>query len=64
MAAIEQRLGRPGFRDLMLGPGYVADPMSQYRNFPGRDPASRRWSGARAGLRRAKGPGSTGRTEL
>ena len=27
------------FRDLMLGPGYVADPMSQYRNFRGRDPS-------------------------
>jgi peptidyl-dipeptidase Dcp len=27
------------FRDLMLGPGYVADPMAQYRNFRGRDPS-------------------------
>ena len=27
------------FRDLMLGPGYIADPMSQYRNFRGRDPS-------------------------
>jgi peptidyl-dipeptidase Dcp len=27
------------FRDLMLGPGFVADPMDQYRNFRGRDPS-------------------------
>ncbi|HTJ63537.1 MAG TPA: M3 family metallopeptidase [Alphaproteobacteria bacterium] len=26
------------FRDKMLGPGYVADPMAQYRDFRGRDP--------------------------
>jgi peptidyl-dipeptidase Dcp len=27
------------FRDLMLGPGYTADPMALYRNFRGRDPS-------------------------
>jgi peptidyl-dipeptidase Dcp len=27
------------FRDKMLGPGYVADPMAQYRDFRGRDPS-------------------------
>jgi peptidyl-dipeptidase Dcp len=26
------------FRDKMLGPGFVADPMAQYRDFRGRDP--------------------------
>jgi len=26
------------FRDKMLGPGYVADPMAQYRDFAGHDP--------------------------
>ena len=28
------------FRDKMLGPGYVADPMAQYRDFRGRDPST------------------------
>jgi len=27
------------FRDLMLGRGYVSDPMAQYREFRGRDPS-------------------------
>jgi len=27
------------FRDLMLGPGFTADPMKLYRNFRGRDPS-------------------------
>ncbi len=27
------------FRDRMLGPGYIADPMAQYRDFRGRDPS-------------------------
>jgi len=27
------------FRDKMLGPGYTADPMAQYRDFRGRDPS-------------------------
>ena len=27
------------FRDKMLGPGYIADPMAQYRDFRGRDPS-------------------------
>ena len=27
------------FREKMLGPGYVADPMAQYRDFRGRDPS-------------------------
>ena len=27
------------FRDKMLGPGYVSDPMAQYRDFRGRDPS-------------------------
>jgi peptidyl-dipeptidase Dcp len=29
------------FRDKMLGPGYVADPMEQYRDFRGRDPSAK-----------------------
>ncbi len=29
------------FRDKMLGPGYVADPMAQYRDFRGRDPSAK-----------------------
>ncbi len=28
------------FRDKMLGPGYIADPMAQYRDFRGRDPST------------------------
>ena len=27
------------FRDKMLGPGYVADPMAQYRDFSGGEPS-------------------------
>ena len=29
------------FRDKMLGPGYVADPMAMYRDFRGRDPSAK-----------------------